>query len=312
MKDLFPNSLLKVRRRRTAMLHGFNCKAAKSATADRRNGGKKNTCLLKDFYADWLDNLRSTLLPLLRQSISLASSSIVDESRSCPVSLAGAMASTSVDVLASNVRSLHAHFDAYFQALDLAAGQDVTQVLSRRLALPLEKPFLFLGDFHPAILTILLRSFLDPSFRSISVPSSSYPFSRAWKDPSRDLIAKVEQIERGLRLIVPTLVQRLRDVQKVYFEAAVDSWVAGHQRVEASSEVPEDVIKSHLRELECIFGDANRLRRSILGEILAAIDVYQAALFLESLSNFVIGYSDEDVLREYEQRKRSSSNLLPL
>ncbi|KAG0454027.1 hypothetical protein HPP92_025331 [Vanilla planifolia] len=295
------------------MLHGFNSKAAKSATADRRNGGKKNTCLLKDFYADWLENLRSTLLPLLRQSISLASSSIVDESPSCPVSLIGAMASTSVDVLASNVRSLHAHFDAYFQALDLAAGQDVTQVLSPGdWRSPLEKPFLFLGDFHPAILTILLRSFLDPSFRSISVPSSSYPFSRAWKDPSRDLIAKVEQIERGLRLIVPTLVQRLRDVQKVFFEAAVDSWVAGHQRVEASSEVPEDVIKSHLRELECIFGDANRLRRSILGEILAAIDVYQAALFLESLSNFVIGYSDEDVIREYEQRKRSSSNLLPL
>ncbi|KAG0453999.1 hypothetical protein HPP92_025303 [Vanilla planifolia] len=268
---------------------GFNCRAAKSATADRRNGGKKNTCLLKDFYMDWSTTSVDPLPLLLNQSRWLLPPSSTN--RSCPVSLAGAMAaSTSVDVLASNVRSLHAHFDAYFQALDLAAGQDVTQVLSPGdWRSPLEKPFLFLGDFHPAILTILLRSFLDPSFRSISVPSSFTP-SRAWKDPSQDLIAKVEQIERGLRLIVPTLVQRLRDVQKVYFEAAVDSWVAGHQRVEASSEVPEDVIKSHLRELECIFGDANRLRRSILGEILAAIDVYQAALFLESLSNFVIGY----------------------
>ncbi|KMS96159.1 hypothetical protein BVRB_001650 [Beta vulgaris subsp. vulgaris] len=50
---------------------------------------------------------------------------------------------------------------SYFAALDLASNGNVSQLLFPDWRNPIEKPFLWLGDFHLYIFTNLLRSFFD-------------------------------------------------------------------------------------------------------------------------------------------------------
>nr|GMC77221.1 protein INAPERTURATE POLLEN1 [Ipomoea batatas] len=56
-----------------------------------------------------------------------------------------------------------------------------------------------------------------------------------------------------------------------------------------------------MEELVDVFMDANRLRRSVLSDIVNATDVYQAALFLESLAQFLVGFKDKKFLPQYEK-----------
>ncbi|XP_073002496.1 protein INAPERTURATE POLLEN 1 homolog [Typha latifolia] len=233
-------------------------------------GRKKNSSTtrpFKDFYATWVESLRSTHLPDLRHSIPASSSST----------------STS---LSSSVASLHSHFSSYFSALDLAASHDPSQLLSpTHLRTSLELPFLFLGDFHPSLFTILLRSLLQET--------------RRFPKPSRDLLSKLDQIERGLRLIVPSLVARLGDAQTGFAEAAAVEWASsrGKQMKEADA---DGAIRARVEALAAVFLDANRLRRSVLDEIIAALGVYQAALYLEKLAKFVLKISDPAMAMEFE------------
>lgn len=91
---------------------------------------------------------------------------------------------------------------------------------------------------------------------------------------------------------MPSIVQRFRDSQFRFVERVAGEW---------KGELKEEGTRQELEELESIFGDANRLRRSILGEIVGAADVYQAALFLEALAEFIVGFWDEGLIQEFEQ-----------
>uniref|UniRef100_A0A7N0TLH7 DOG1 domain-containing protein n=1 Tax=Kalanchoe fedtschenkoi TaxID=63787 RepID=A0A7N0TLH7_KALFE len=140
---------------------------------------KKSNRPFKDYYAEWLRTLRNTLLPLLSESIS----------SSTPIP----------SLIATHVESLHQHFQSYYEALDLAATHDVSQLLFPEWRNSLEKPFLWLGDFHPYLFTNLVRSFLEDDEdedegdgdggrsikevrRNLEVIGRSWRVSMAWKN----------------------------------------------------------------------------------------------------------------------------------
>ncbi|KAG8071731.1 hypothetical protein GUJ93_ZPchr0006g42763 [Zizania palustris] len=175
------------------------------------------------------------------------------------------------DPLSSSAAAVEAHFQAHWSALDAAARQDPAQVVSAGdWRSPLELPFLWLGDLHPSLLTSLLRS-LSPSPR---------------------LLAATDRVDRRIRAAVPAVSDRLRRAQ----EAFISAEVSGAPDVEAFLEV-----------LEGVALEANRLRRGVLSELVAAAGGYQAALFLEALSRFVLSMHDPEVLRRFDQCPRPAS-----
>ncbi|GKV13192.1 hypothetical protein SLEP1_g24243 [Rubroshorea leprosula] len=56
-----------------------------------------------------------------------------------------------------------------------------------------------------------------------------------------------------------------------------------------------------MEEMVAVFLDANRLRRTVISEIIDATNVYQGALFLEALSQFLVGFRDPILLAEFER-----------
>ncbi|GAB4857047.1 hypothetical protein Ancab_014958 [Ancistrocladus abbreviatus] len=259
---------------------------------------KKYSRPFKEYYADWFETLKTVLLPLLQRSMS----STISSQPAQPHLLA---------------ELLHTHFQSYFNSLDLAASQDVSQVLFPDWRNSLEKPFLWLGDFHPYIFTNLLRSFLEDheeeddedqeieefhvnalkNFQFLDKPWSTV---MAWKNPSKNLMNRIEQIECGLRLIVPALVARAREAQAVMIDKVGAEWESKWGRKMA---VVGKAVMDGMEELTCVILDANRLRRSVLSEIMGELDVCQAALFLEGLAQFYIGFRNSELLGELESCK---------
>jgi hypothetical protein len=203
---------------------------------------------MRDFFAAWLATLRSPLLPLLRRALASTTSS-----------------GSWDDPLSSAATAVEAHFQAHWSALDAAARQDPAQVIAAGdWRSPLELPFLWLGDFHPSLLTSLLRT-LSPSPR---------------------LLSAADRVDRRIRASVPAVSDRLRRAQ----EAFVSAEVAGRADME-----------EFLEELKAVALEANRLRRGVLSELVAAAGGYQAALFLQALSRFVLCMHDPEVLRRFDQ-----------
>ncbi|EES05773.1 hypothetical protein BDA96_04G312900 [Sorghum bicolor] len=173
------------------------------------------------------------------------------------------------DPLSSVAAAVEAHFQAHWSALDAAARQDPARVIAAGdWRSPLELPFLWLGDVHPSLLTSLLRT-LSPSPR---------------------LLAAVDRVDRRIRAAVPAVSDRLRRAQ----EAFVAAEATGAADVEA-----------FLEELMGVALQANRLRRGVLSDLVAAAGGYQAALYLEALSRFVLSMHDPEVLRRFDQCRAS-------
>uniref|UniRef100_A0A7N0TL70 DOG1 domain-containing protein n=1 Tax=Kalanchoe fedtschenkoi TaxID=63787 RepID=A0A7N0TL70_KALFE len=268
---------------------------------------KKSNRPFKDYYAEWLRTLKNTLLPLLSESISSPT----------PI----------LSLIATHVESLHQHFQSYYEALDLAATHDVSQLLFPEWRNSLEKPFLWLGDFHPYLFTNLVRSFLEDDEedegeeegdgdegrsikevrRNLEVIGRSWRVSMAWKNSSKSLVSRMDQIECGLRLMVPALVNRWRDAQAGLIERIGAGWGTVDGRREGGKALIGQAVTAQMEELVSVFADANRLRSSVLSDILSALNVYQAALFLEGMAQFLVGFSDPDLLAEFERSKLTLS-----
>ncbi|KAI3986437.1 hypothetical protein MKX01_037719 [Papaver californicum] len=245
-------------------------------------GIKKSSRLFKDFYEEWITTLKDTLLPLLNRSI--------------PVS--------TQELLSTHVQMFHQHFQIYYQTLDLAASEDVSQLLFSTWHNSLQKPFLWFGDFHPSIFTNLLRSLLnnddDDEEEEATEKSAGYPL--VWKYPSKNLISKIEELECGLRLILPGVMNRYRILQSGFIDKVGYDWIHSTGKNEILKAISGDVCVQ-MDELVSVFLDANRLRRSILMEIVSAMDVYQSALYLQGLAQFFLGFSDNELFKEFEQCK---------
>ncbi|KAK6947613.1 Transcription factor TGA like domain [Dillenia turbinata] len=205
---------------------------------------------------------------------------------------------------------IHHHYQAYYQTLDLAAENDVAQLLFPGWRNSLEKPFLFLGDFHPCLFTNLLRSFLEDSDDSeegqYDFINKPYQFAVAWRNASKNLMVKIEQIERGLRLMVPELNSRVRVLQGEFLERVAVKWVKYEGRKGNLRGEVEEALVGKMEEMTCAFLDANRIRRSVLSEIMGATNVYQAALFLEALSQFLVGFRNADLISEFERKRENN------
>ncbi|CAO2819816.1 unnamed protein product [Amaranthus hypochondriacus] len=157
----------------------------------------KSSRSFKDFYTDWLNTLKSTHLPLFNALFSFDH--------------------PNYSLLSTQVNLLTNHFNSYFAALDLAANDDVSQLLFPDWRNSLEKPFLWFGDFHPYIFTNLLRSFIQDD------DSDDHSEDNVWKNAGVSLRHFVEQLECGLRLMVPVIVTRSRDSQaKLVLKLAVE------------------------------------------------------------------------------------------
>ncbi|KAI7996000.1 Protein INAPERTURATE POLLEN1 [Camellia lanceoleosa] len=256
---------------------------------------KKTSRPFKDFYIEWIETLKKTHLPLLRRSISTLS---------VPSSL-----------LPTHVEMLHHHFQLYYDALDVAASNDIAQILFPDWRNSLEKPFLFLGDLHPYLFTNLLRSFLnddeeDDNEIGFQIGEDSEFFDKpwhvvmAWKSPPKALMTKIEQIECGLRLMVPALVARARTAQAGFAKRAGAEWGRSQGRKEAARGEIREAVAAQMEEMRGVFIDANRLRRSVLSDILSVTSVYQAALFLEGLAQFLVGFRDHELLGEFNRCKK--------
>ncbi|CAA6668005.1 unnamed protein product [Spirodela intermedia] len=193
--------------------------------------------------------------------------------------VAGAMVPSS-RLLSVQVQSVHHHFQAYFQALDGAATQDVSQILCPSWRNAVERPFLWFGDLHPSIFVNLLRSFL---LRSHGQGGGS---------PPQRHLATIREIECRLRRRVPQIVQLHRHVQASFMERAASEF-------KEHGEVSEEAAAAMAAELAGLFFQANRLRKSVLEDILEVLDVCQAAAFLEALCQLVLRLREEKLLLQF-------------
>ncbi|KAF9616716.1 hypothetical protein IFM89_031992 [Coptis chinensis] len=254
------------------------------SSTSRIVGKKTATRPFKEFYEEWIETLKNKLLPMLQRSMLVFSASH----------------------LSTCVQMLHHHFQTYYYALDQAASEDISQLLYPCWKNSFEKPFLWFGDYHPYLFTNLLRSLLNEDsddgddFERSNEKGLSFPL--AWNRPSTNLVNRVEQIECGLRSMVPCFVDRARKAQCEFIKRGAVDWVRCKGKEEASKVIGGGVVANN-DELVSVFLDANRLRRNILIEIMGATDLYQAALYLEGLAKFFIGFRDFELVKEFEQCK---------
>lgn len=260
---------------------------------------KTTTRPFKDFYSEWIKTLKHTLLPLLRRSLSSTSPS-------------------SATLLSKHIEMIHHHFQFYYDALDAAASNDVAQLLYPDWRSSLEKPFLWLGDLHPYLFAKLLRSFLDDTDDEIDgcddgddngsvvhvgdiseILDQNWHVVTAWNSPSKTLITRIDEIERGLRLIVPALAARGRHAQAVFVAKVGEGW----EKNEGDKGPVAEAVEAQMEEMVSVFVDANRIRRSVLSEIISVTTVYQAAFFLEGLAQFLVGFRDQKLLSEFKRCK---------
>lgn len=104
--------------------------------------------------------------------------------------------------------------------------------------------------------------------------------------------------------MVPALMARVRDAQAGFVERVARNWgpYDGGKK-EAAKAVMAEAMEAEMEEMVSVFVDANRLRRSVLTEIIGASSVYQAALFLEGLAQFLVGFRNPELLAQFEQCK---------
>ncbi|XP_057811086.1 protein INAPERTURATE POLLEN1 [Salvia miltiorrhiza] len=231
-----------------------------------------------EFYSNWFQTLSGTLLPQLRCALS---------STAAPPAL-----------LSIHVEAMHHHLQSYYEALDEAAAADVALCLCPEWRNALEKPFLWFGDLHPYLFTNLLRSFLDDQDSSDNDDDDDQepPVAAAWRSPSKVLTMRVDQIECGLRLMAPALAARGRQAQGNLIRDVGAEW--------ESKEGVRAALEAEMEELVGVVVDANRLRRSVLADVLSVTNVYQAALFLEAVAAFLVGFRDEALLHQFEDCER--------
>jgi hypothetical protein len=265
----------------------------KSVFNRQKQHTSSSTRPFKEYHTEWFNTLKNNYLPLLRRSIS----------------------GDSLTLLSTHVELLHQHFQSYYYTLDAAAIADPSQIINQDWRNSLEKPLLWISDLHPFIFTNLARSFLEDEDISetddidldldlSTVSDRPWQIAMAWRNASETLVTRMEEIECGLKSIVPTLNERLARAEGGFVDRVVGDWFSCKDRGDNKGKVVlGNDVKVYMEEFVSVFLYANRLRRSVLVDIISAASVYQAALFLEGLSMFLIGFRDHDLVNSVEHSK---------
>ncbi|KAG2322256.1 hypothetical protein Bca4012_056954 [Brassica carinata] len=151
-----------------------------------------------------------------------------------------------------------------------------------------ETQLFFIGDIHPCLFTCLIRSLIDPT----------------WKDEE---VRRIDEIERRMMLSVSDLMEQMSKAQFHFIARVSKNWVAA---TEASSSAVDEAAKEEKEELVRIFAAANSLRKSVLKEIFKATTGIQAALFLESLCQFLAGFKEDQYSPQQHTPEPSLSHYL--
>ncbi|GER31697.1 glutamyl-tRNA(Gln) amidotransferase subunit A [Striga asiatica] len=64
-------------------------------------------------------------------------------------------------------------------------------------------------------------------------------------------------------------------------------------------------VEEEMEELVGVVVDANRLRRSVLADVMSATTVYKATLFLEAAAEFLVGFCDAKLVKEFEECEKA-------
>lgn len=222
---------------------------------------------LKEYYSEWIQSLKKQLLPQLEHA--LMRQRHQDERSVC---------------LLPHVERLRESVESYYTTLERAASEDVLLVLcpTWRSTTQLEKPFLWLGDFHPALLINLFRALL----------THHNDQSRGLASATDDLFTRIDRIEGVIGTMVPALFYRMRNVQMSIGTSLAKDWLIADAHGSNLRGVLGDGIEAQIGELREIFLDANRMRRNAVTEILSACDVHQAAHYLQGLAQFYVALAD--------------------
>lgn len=114
-------------------------------------------------------------------------------------------------------------------------------------------------------------------------------------------MSQIDQIECGLRLLVPSLADRAKKAQAKFIERVGTE--LGKWDKEGGKAAIGKAAVAEMEELVDVFADANRLRSNVMAEIVSATSVHQAALFLEGLAQFLVGIRAKDLVKEFEHCK---------
>lgn len=152
------------------------------------------------------------------------------------------------------------------------------------------------------------REVQDTDFLGLSLDEDhSCKIATAWRDPSNELMKKVDEIERKMGPIVTDLLDRMREAQKRFLENWVSSYQSqeGKQRktvMETTASVVEvdEAAKDSMQELVSIFMEANGLRKSVINDIVAATSSDQKALFFEGVCKLLAGFKNQVGLLDSE------------
>lgn len=100
---------------------------------------------------------------------------------------------------------------------------------------------------------------------------------------------------------MPALAARARDAQAKFVEKMAVEWGKCEGRKQEMKGVVGESSAAEMEELVGVFVDANRLRRSVLSDILNVTDVNQAAVFLEALAQFLVGFRNRELLSQFDK-----------
>ena len=89
---------------------------------------------------------------------------------------------------------------------------------------------------------------------------------------------------------MPALVARVRDAQAGFVERVARNW--GPYDGRKKEAVMAEAMEAEMEEMVSVFVNANKLRMSVLAEIIGASSVYQATLFLE-------GYNSKNIQQNF-------------
>ncbi|PWA90511.1 DOG1 domain-containing protein [Artemisia annua] len=119
-----------------------------------------------------------------------------------------------------------------------------------------------------------------------------------------EMVGIVMDANRLRKDVISEIVSFTNVYQGALFLEGVRKAQLGFVHKVGSGKVTAAVAAAEMEEeMVGIVMDANRLRKDVISEIVSFTNVYQGALFLEGLAQFLVGFRDGKLLNEFKNCK---------